>query len=92
MVKVVRVTGVALMLAAAVAAGACGKSEAEKQAEETRAALEKAAKDAEAAGKSDGPGGHATPRRGWNSSPRASKAWPARWRAPRARTASRSNR
>ena len=54
MVKVVRVTGVALMLAAAVAAGACGKSEAEKQAEETRAALEKAAKDAEAAGKKAG--------------------------------------
>jgi hypothetical protein len=54
MVKVVRVTGIALMLAAAVAAGACGKSEAEKQAEETRAALEKAAKDAEAAGKSTG--------------------------------------
>ena len=54
MVKVVRVAGVALMLAAAVAAGACGKSEAQKQAEETRAALEKAAKDAEAAGKSAG--------------------------------------
>ena len=54
MVKIVRVTGVALMLAAAVAAGACGKSEAEKQAEETRAALEKAAKDAEAAGKKAG--------------------------------------
>jgi hypothetical protein len=50
MVKVVRVAGVALMLAAAVAAGACGKSEAQKQAEETRAALEKAAKDAEVAG------------------------------------------
>jgi hypothetical protein len=54
MVKVVRVAGVALMLAAAVAAGACGKSEAQKQAEETRAALEKAAKDAEAAGKNAG--------------------------------------
>ncbi len=54
MVKIVRVTGVALMLAAAVAAGACGKSEAQKQAEETRAALEKAAKDAEAASKSAG--------------------------------------
>jgi hypothetical protein len=54
MVKVVRVAGVALMLAAAVAAGACGKSEAEKQAEETRAALEKAAKDAEAAGRKTG--------------------------------------
>jgi hypothetical protein len=54
MVKVVRVTGIALMLAAAVAAAACGKSEAEKQAEETRAALEKAAKDAEAASKKTG--------------------------------------
>jgi hypothetical protein len=54
MVKVVRVAGVALMLAAAVAAGACGKSEAEKQAEETRAALEKAAKDAETASKKTG--------------------------------------
>jgi hypothetical protein len=54
MVKVVRIAGVALVLAAVVAAGACGKSEAEKQAEETRAALEKAAKDAEAAGKSTG--------------------------------------
>jgi hypothetical protein len=54
MVKVVRVAGAALMLAAAVAAGACGQSEAQKQAEETRAALEKAAKDAEAAGKSAG--------------------------------------
>jgi hypothetical protein len=54
MVKVVRIAGVALMLAAAVAAGACGKSEAEKKAEETRAALEKAAKDAEAAGKKAG--------------------------------------
>lgn len=54
MVKGVRVAGIALMLAAAVAAGACGKSEAEKQAEETRAALEKAAKDAEAAGKKAG--------------------------------------
>jgi hypothetical protein len=52
MVKGVRVTGTALMLVAALAAGACGKSEAEKRAEETRAALEKAAKDAEAAGKS----------------------------------------
>jgi hypothetical protein len=51
MVKVVRVAGVALILAASVAAGACGKSEAQKQAEETRAALEKAAKDVEAAGK-----------------------------------------
>jgi hypothetical protein len=54
MVKVVRGAGVALMLAAAIAAGACGKSEAEKQAEETRTALEKAAKDAEAAGKKSG--------------------------------------
>jgi hypothetical protein len=54
MVKRVRVAGVALMLAAAVAAGGCGKSEAQKQAEETRAALEKAAKDAEAASKSTG--------------------------------------
>lgn len=54
MVKVVRIAGVALVLAAVVAAGACGKSEAEKQAEETRAALEKAAKDVEAAGKSSG--------------------------------------
>ena len=34
MVKGIRVTGVALMLAAAIAAGACGKSEAQKQAEE----------------------------------------------------------
>jgi hypothetical protein len=54
MVKVVRVAGVALILAASVAAGACGKSEAQKQAEETRAALEKAAKDVEAAGKKAG--------------------------------------
>jgi hypothetical protein len=54
MVKVLRVAAAALMLAAAVASGACGKSEAEKQAEETRAALEKAAKDAEAAGKKAG--------------------------------------
>jgi hypothetical protein len=56
MVKVVRVAGVALILAASVAAGACGKSEAQKQAEETRAALEKAAKDVEAAGKKVGEG------------------------------------
>jgi hypothetical protein len=54
MVKFVRVAGVTLMLAAAIAAGACGKSEAQKQAEETRAALEKAAKDAEAAGQKAG--------------------------------------
>jgi hypothetical protein len=54
MVKVVRVAGVSLMLAAAVAAGACGKSEAQKQAEETRAALEKAAKEIEAASKQAG--------------------------------------
>jgi hypothetical protein len=54
MVKFVRVAGVAVMLAAAVAAGACGKSEAEKQAEETRAALEKAAKDVEAGAKKVG--------------------------------------
>jgi hypothetical protein len=54
MVKVVRSAGVALMLAAMVAAGACGKSESEKQAEEAKAAIEKAAKDAEAAGKKSG--------------------------------------
>jgi hypothetical protein len=54
MVKIVRGAGIALMLAAAVAAGACGKSEAQKQAEETKAAIEKAAKDAEAAGKKAG--------------------------------------
>ena len=54
MVKVVRIAGVALVLAVAVAAGACGKSEAQKQAEETKAALEKAAKDVEAASKGSG--------------------------------------
>lgn len=54
MVKGVRVTGIALMLAAAVAAGACGKSESEKKAEEARAALEKAAKEMEAAGQKAG--------------------------------------
>lgn len=56
MVKVVRRAGIALMLGAALAAGACGKSESEKRAEETRAALEKAAKDVEAAGKKMGEG------------------------------------
>jgi hypothetical protein len=59
MLKVVRVTGIALMFAAAVAATACGKSEAQKQAEETKAAIEKAAKDAEAAAKKAGEAGGA---------------------------------
>ena len=54
MVKFVRCAGIALMLGAALAAGACGKSEAEKKAEESRAAIEKAAKELEAAGKKMG--------------------------------------